>query len=63
MKITIEFWTDNAAFDPGPEIAHILRRLADRVEHMGLAALPNGPLQDTNGNTIGRLTISGELSK
>lgn len=50
-SITIK--TDNAAFadDPAPEIARILRRLADRLEADGVA--PERVLFDVNGNRVG----------
>jgi uncharacterized protein YkuJ len=49
--VAIKFSTANEAFDvPGPEIARILRRIADDVE---LRILPNVKIFDANGNTVG----------
>ncbi len=67
---TLEIKTDNAAFRDdsaidderdddtalGSEIATILRRLADHIE--GYANLSGGSVQDTNGNTVGRYTLT-----
>ena len=52
FKLTIE--TDNAAFDDdaGPEIARILRELADRME-TGLTIPNSVRLRDYNGNKVG----------
>lgn len=54
MRFTLSFDMDNAAFDPRPEpeIANVLRRLADTVLHTGTSP-EHGPIRDTNGNTIG----------
>jgi rubrerythrin len=54
MGVKIVFETDNAAFADGnseAEVARILRKIADRIEHEGgdLAL----PVWDINGNTIG----------
>ena len=56
-KITIEFETGNAAFEDSPteEIALILERLAKKFRSDG--DLDGNPVQDTNGNTVGRVTI------
>lgn len=58
MKATISINMDNAAFteDGGrPELARILRKLADDVEN-GKAPVP---LRDANGNTVGSMEIEG----
>lgn len=54
MKITIALKTNNAAFDEDPhaEVTRILRAWLDR----GLGA---GPLRDSNGNTVGTVSITG----
>lgn len=51
--------TDNAAFDPlGPEVARILRELADTVEpYEDFAA--GIQLCDYNGNVVGRAQTIG----
>lgn len=48
--------TTNAAFaeDPNGELARILRHVAERVE----AGAPSGVIRDTNGNRVGRWTVS-----
>lgn len=57
----IEIKTDNAAFEePGAtvELARILRKLADTIEHQALGDLEDNamsmPLFDANGNRVGR---------
>lgn len=49
----LAFFTENAAFagdDLRPEVARILRQVADKVENgMGL----EGPINDSNGNAVG----------
>lgn len=53
--ITIKFGTDNAAFaNPGPEIARILRKIANHFETTGTA--PNA-IRDINGNFVGEVQI------
>lgn len=58
FKLEIE--TGNAAFDDdaGPELARILRELADRLS----PGLPSGeggaPLRDINGNKVGAWSLS-----
>lgn len=49
--VTIEFTTDNAAFedDRAVEIARILRDLADKI----LLGRTSGPIRDINGNRVG----------
>ena len=65
LKITINL--DNSAFDdeqdmgPGPEVARILRYLADTFEDT-LVVTPRGPeplsIRDINGNRVGQATIN-----
>jgi hypothetical protein len=54
MSYSITIETDNDAFypDPGPELARILRKLADRLDGGELAESVR--LMDYNGNTVGR---------
>lgn len=58
MKLEIK--TDNAAFEePGAtaELARILRKLADTIEHDALGDLEESApilLYDANGNRVGR---------
>ena len=62
MKATIKIEMDNAAFEePGPELARILRDLANAVETSELADPydRNVKLRDINGNTVGELKVTG----
>jgi hypothetical protein len=55
FRLTIH--TDSAAFDGadcGPELARILRGLADRLESG--TGIPLGVLRDVNGNKVGGWT-------
>ncbi len=57
MKITIR--TGNAAFDPdkGPELARILRKIAERAETEGQPRRgEEWPIFDVNGNRVGKVT-------
>jgi len=60
--ISIKFDTDNAAFDGedrGPEIARILRVLANRLEQRGgVDAGAEWTIYDINGNHVGDLVLS-----
>lgn len=67
MKITIVIDADNAAFEGttcGPEVARILRKLADKVDTWPRSAFavepPRIPIRDINGNLVGSLTTEGE---
>lgn len=53
MKFEVHIGTENAAFEggPGPELARILRALADRVEDSPLGMTMR--LHDANGNRVG----------
>jgi len=64
MKLIIEINLDNAAFDDncGGEVSKILRKQVFACEttkraffitHHGI------PLKDTNGNTVGKITLEG----
>ena len=61
MQITITINCDNDSLvgDGGcAELATILYKKADAVEHWGdIANLPNSTMRDSNGNTIGSLTV------
>lgn len=53
MKVSIQFDTDNAAFEDGSpemEINYILHGIGKCL----LLGIHEGPCQDTNGNTVGR---------
>ena len=59
---TLEMQTDNAAFigadddyGPGPEVARILREIADRLDNpgAGYSTAVQGNCRDFNGNTVG----------
>lgn len=62
MTIRIEFETSNAAFEgiqQGPEIARILRRLADTLEARGRLHLGyEARLFDANGNRVGEVVLA-----
>jgi hypothetical protein len=47
---------DNGAPNPGPELARLLRRLADDIE--GRTTAGRGALIDTNGNEAGTWTLT-----
>ena len=61
-KLTLTLELGNSAFEPeaGPEVARILRYLADTFEDT-LVVSPRGPeplsIRDVNGNTVGQVTI------
>ena len=57
---TLTIKTDNAAFadDPRPEVARILRKLADRVDDE--TGDTSWSVRDINGNTVGHWTLTTE---
>lgn len=57
FTLTIE--TDNAAFDvdQGNELAAILRKLADVLDHTSHESGDSGSVRDYNGNTVGHWTL------
>jgi hypothetical protein len=62
MKLTITIKMDNAAFEPlnGTEAARILRAEADKcIDGHDLRAGWEHDLRDTNGNVIGKATVTG----
>lgn len=60
--ITITIKTDNAAFDDGvsgaTEVARILRKMAEQLDES--AAFRFATVRDTNGNTVGRIMLTGK---
>lgn len=56
MTYTLTISTDGAAFEEeaGPELARILRRLADGLDRGGIAPEDVTRLYDINGNNVGR---------
>lgn len=60
MEFTVRFDCDNAAFDPdpGPEIARILRVVAQQVED-GEDASKSLNTRDINGNVVGTFKLRG----
>jgi hypothetical protein len=58
MTFDLKIETDNYAFDddPRPEVARILREVADRVEH-GIIATGYRNVRDINGNVVGRFRL------
>jgi hypothetical protein len=61
-QLTVSIDLDGAAFDPepGPEVARILKHLADTFRDT-LVIAPRGPeplsLRDINGNACGEVTL------
>ena len=56
---TLKIETDNAAFEDelrGPELARILRAVADRLADLG-SLEDRGALYDSNGNNVGNWTL------
>ena len=55
-NFVISMTTDNDAFagDPAPEVARILRRIADRVEDGNGAGGKYQTIFDINGSDVGR---------
>ena len=63
MRYLVEIAADNAAFgpEPGPELARILHKLAERIETAAPDELADAiRLMDYNGNTVGRAVLSEE---
>jgi len=63
MRYLIEIATDNDAFfpEPGPELARILRQLAERIATASPDELAAGVrLRDYNGNRVGSATLTEE---
>ncbi len=61
--VTITVECGNAAFDdhPGEALADILEGLAHDAERFAFVEQLDGyVLRDTNGNTVGRVTVDGE---
>lgn len=64
MKVKIEFLCDNAAFEGqncGPEIARLLRKLADQAEGLQYDSDElywQLPLFDINGNKVGTFQVT-----
>lgn len=56
---TLKIDTENAAFDDGQtdEIARILRKIADEVEHGGYYPGQSQTVRDINGNDVGRYKL------
>lgn len=66
MSFTVEMETRNAAFTgadddygAGPEVARILREIADRLDNVGTDAL-QGACVDFNGNRVGNWELVSE---
>jgi hypothetical protein len=60
MTITIKIATGNAAFegDVNPELYCIFKKLTERISEGGTHYL-NGSVQDSNGNTVGSVKVTG----
>jgi len=53
MTVTINFETDNAAFEDDGEIGKILREIADKVD----VSHASGSVRDSNGQLVGKYEI------
>ena len=53
---TLEFSTENAAFEDSLEVVVILERIAQKVK----GGDTFGAVKDSNGNTVGRWSLSEE---
>lgn len=62
MTITIKLDTGNAAFevDPIGELERILIRFMVRAKYTASLKDCTGALQDSNGNTVGSVTVTGQ---
>lgn len=61
MPLRLHIETDNAAFsddDGGPELARILRDLARKISDAAAGYDDSGPVIDSNGNKVGRWSVS-----
>lgn len=61
MKITIEFDTDNAAFEDVPfavEVKAVLSKVTEIINWGGQEPGDSSPLRDSYGNTIGEVRFS-----
>lgn len=56
MKITIDIKTDNAAFEDDQELFDILNTVVNGVT----TGKKTGNLRDSNGNTVGKFTVTGK---
>lgn len=60
-KFTLTIDTDKAAFaDNGlaPELVHVLRDAAARIERVGIDLSDPRPTRDSNGNTVGEFVLT-----
>ena len=57
MKITIDFETDNAAFEDYGEVKRILRQMICKMDDI-IRAGDGGNLRDINGNRVGTWEVS-----
>lgn len=53
------FYDDDGTPNPGPELARLLRNLADRIEGADGEDGDSGPLYDANGNRAGYFDLDG----
>lgn len=60
MTITITINADNAAFQDSPveEVTRILYGIKDAVDLRSLETEQSANLRDSNGNTVGKVTIN-----
>ena len=61
MTFTLKIETSNAAFyEPGAELARILKELSERAADLNHVYDDRGALRDVNGNTVGTWTYKAE---
>ena len=67
MQASIEINMDNAAFgedgiEKANELRRILIKLADKLDVIDTEDGEDLPIKDVNGNTVGRLCITGDYN-
>ena len=61
LEIEIDKFDDDAMFeDRTGEVCRILRELASRIEEYGIPHVDGCYLKDTNGNTVGNVSVDWE---
>lgn len=58
FMLTARLTTDSFRPDAGPELARVLRQLADKLDRDGAAEHPHTILTDANGNRVGDALFS-----
>jgi hypothetical protein len=60
FRLYIRTGNDAFADNPAPELARILRSIADKIETEGEAPWAYQTVRDINGNDVGRYALKGE---